>query len=152
MWRVVTPVIDFRVRNMCSWPYYNHPMGCPNYGKKKGCPPGSKLINQRLDLRKPIYVIWNRFDFAGFVESMRIRHPHWSQRQLECCRYWQPRARKQLREQVEHFNKIRPGLCIVMNPESSGVNVTKTMQMVGVKLEWPPVTKTYQVVLAGTSI
>jgi hypothetical protein len=34
-------------------------------------------------------------------------------------------------------------------PEAMGVVVTETMANVGIKLEWPPKTVTYQVALAG---
>jgi len=36
-----------------------------------------------------------------------------------------------------------------MLPEAYGVNVTATMAAVGIKLQWPPRDKTYQIALAG---
>jgi hypothetical protein len=34
-------------------------------------------------------------------------------------------------------------------PEALGLNVTATMRMIGIDLEWPPREFTYQVALAG---
>jgi len=142
-------VIDLDVRDLCKWPYYNHPKGCPNYGKKKGCPPTSRLITDLLDLNKPVFAIWNCFDFAGHCKQMRQKHPDWSKRQIECCLYWQPKARKQLHFEIKKFFADNKGFAIINNPESVGINVTQTMAEIGIELEWPPETKTYQVALVG---
>ena len=37
-------------------------------------------------------------------------------------------------------------------PEAMGVNVTETMKNVGIILEWPPETVTYQIVIAGSRL
>ena len=39
-------------------------------------------------------------------------------------------------------------MSIVKTPEGAGINITDTMKRVGIELEWPPTTKTYQIVLA----
>jgi hypothetical protein len=93
-------------------------------------------------------VVYNRFNFAAHVREMRRRHPEWSKRQTECCRYWQPTARKQLREELERFGC--EGLRVILAPEACGVNVTATMAAVGVELEWPPKKVACQVALVGT--
>ena len=147
----VNPII---VRNggpkdMCILPYYRHPKGCPNYGRKRGCPPHSRFYDDIYDISKPIYAIYNVFDFAGHVQRMRDKHPNWSQRQLECCLYWQGTARKALREYVVPWMGEYPGYSIESTPEAMGVDITNTLLDVGVALEWPPVHVTYQVVLGG---
>lgn len=38
----------------------------------------------------------------------------------------------------------KPNIFIAM-----GVNVTETIEKIGIKLEWPPVDTTYQIALAG---
>jgi len=43
-------------------------------------------------------------------------------------------------------------LIIIKNPEGAGVNCTATMKKIGIKMEWPPIKYTYQIVLAGKSI
>ena len=141
--------IDLSVRGLCRRPYPNHKKGCPNFGKKDGCPPASTMIGDTINLFRPIYAVYNVFDFVGHVERMTEKHPGWTKRQVECCLYWQPRARKHLREKIVLFLMDHPGLTVVHTPEAQGVNLTETMRRVGIELEWPPVTKTYQIVLAG---
>ncbi len=102
-----------------------------------------------------------KFDLGYFTSKCRAS-PHgrdpfiwdgqaWSERQLACCLYWQGTARKALRELLRWFlHRSGKGLCVIACPEAAGVNITATMKSIGVELEWPPRTVTYQVVLAGT--
>jgi hypothetical protein len=102
-----------------------------------------------LDLSAPVYAIWNRFDLAAHVARMRARHPGWTDRQLRCCRYWQPGARRELRGRIREFLEGHRGWAVVACPEACGVNVTATMESIGIMLEWPPIRFAYQVALAG---
>lgn len=147
----VGPIGNPSVQDLCRRPYPNHRHGCPNYGKKEGCPPAAPLITETLDFTEPIYAIYNVFNFGNHVKKMRSKHPDWSQRQVECCLYWQGTARKQLREEIKDFHLVHKGNTIVMCPEAQGVDVTATMKEVGIILEWPPKNKAYQIVLAGTA-
>lgn len=108
------------------------------------------MLGEVLDLSEQVYCVWNRFDLAAHVARMRQRHPHWSDRQLRCVLYWQPRARKQLRHKVEALLAEEPELVAVFCPEACGVNVTATMAKVGIELEWPPRKWAYQVALVGS--
>ena len=139
-------VFDQRVRGMCRLAYPNHPKGCPNFKHKNGCPPDCPPFS----LDPPWFAIVNEFDFAVHVERMRGLHPVWSKRQLECCLYWQPRARKDLSVEIKRFLQEHPGLIIDRCPEAGGVNVTDTLKRVGIVLEWPPVNIARQVVFGGT--
>lgn len=143
-------VFDPCVRGLCRKAYPNHPKGCPNFGKKAGCPPTVPRFD-RVFSDVEVWAVWNEFDFAAHVKKMRAKHPDWSQRQVECCLYWQGTARKQLKSEIRRFLEAHSsrGLSIVSCPEGMGVNVTATMDLVGVGLEWPPVKRTYQVVLAA---
>ena len=138
-----------RVRRLCRMPYPGHPRGCPNYGKRPACPPTAPAISATLDLGYPVYAIWNAFDLASHAKRMRRRHPNWSERQVYCCLYWQPRARKQLRQHIAEFLRAHKGLHIIKTPEAQGVNVTETMRCIGLELEWPPRQIAYQVAIAG---
>ena len=157
--QIVKPVVDLNVRKLCSESYYNHPKGCPNFGKPR-CPPKCRTIGEIIDLNKLVFAVWNIFDFSQHCAKMRTKHPNWSLRQVECCLYWQPTARKQLKHNITRFKMrhnyshwIIVGLNDKLgNPEGSGVNVTATMASIGHNLEWPPETKTYQVALAGFPI
>jgi len=151
-WEAANPSIDNSVRGLCVRPYPNHPKGCPNFNKRDLCPPRQRLIGSVIDLDRPTYVVWNRFDFGDHVNRMRTKHPEWSTRQAECCLYWQGTARKQLRGKVADFLGTQPNgskLIVLTCPEACGVDVTKTMLSLGVALEWPPDKFAYQVAVVG---
>lgn len=145
----VNPAIDYYVRSLCFKPYPDHSKGCPNYGKKKGCPPEAELFDHVYDLDKPVYAIINKFDFKAHTDRMRQLHPEWSERQVRCCLYWQQGARNQLKEKIMYFFREHRGHHVEPCPEAMGVNITATLADVGIILEWPPETVAYQVALAG---
>jgi len=145
----VVPVIDPKVRGMCRLQYPGHKTGCPNFSKNDRCPPKAPLIEDYLDLNRPVFAIYNTFDLAEHVNKMKAKHPNWSERQLYCCLYWQGSARKALREEIKKFLLLHPETIIADTPEAMGVNITETMKNVGIILEWPPKSVAYQVVLAG---
>lgn len=145
----VIPIYNKNIRKLCLKSYYNHPKGCPNYNKKIGCPPNAQMIYETLDLNKDVFAIYNVFNLAEHIYRMNLKHPNWTERQLRCCLYWQPKARKQLREKIYEFLKIYKGYKIVNCPEAQGVNLTETMYDVGIILEWMPENIAYQIVLAG---
>lgn len=149
---VVIPVIDYSARVACTRAYPGHPHGCPNYGKRPTCPPAAPLFEDAFDISKPIYAVWNFFDFERHVARMRYRHPAWSQRQCECCLWWQGTARAALRRRIMHFRRMiteAPYMTVTECPEAMGVNVTATMAQAGEVLEWPPKKYAVQVALAG---
>lgn len=156
-WKEVIPVVEPSVRKLCVREYHGHRRGCPNFNKKAGCPPSVSLIGETIDLTEEVFAIWNVYPFGEHVAKMKKKHPEWSQRQLECCLYWQGTARKQLKGIIEDFfmSFIPLGrenyvpMCIVKCPEAQGVNLTETMKTIGVELEWPPKEHACQIVLAG---
>ncbi len=145
----VEPVVNSEVVALCRRRYHNHPRGCPNWGKKQGCPPKARPIAKVIDLRKPTYCIYNAFDLASHVNRMRERHPAWTHYQLRCCLYWQGTARKHLKEKIKMFLRLFPEYTVLRTPEACGVDVTATMASAGILLEWPPEHLAYQVALAG---
>lgn len=147
----VNPLIDYSVRGLCVKEYPGHPKGCPNYNKKTGCPPKVQKYDVLYDISKPVYAIVNQFDFGEHVERMSKLHPGWSERQCECCLYWQPKARNQLLVGIRQFLRDHPEYIgnVEPCPEAMGIEITKTLIPVGIELEWPPKKFTYQVALAG---
>jgi len=145
----VTPVYEPRVRGLCARAYPLHPKGCPRFGKKPGCPPDAPQLAEAFDLSRPCFAIITVFDFAGHVARMRAAHPDWSERQVTCCLYWQPGARKALDAEIAAFVVEHPDMQVNRCPEALGVNVTATLAGAGVELEWPPTTRTVQVALAA---
>ena len=146
----VMPVFNVSVRGLCRKPYPGHPKGCPNWSRRSSCPPQAPLLDSVLDLSKPVYCIYNEFDLGSHVERMYKRHPIWSERQLRCCLYWQGKARKQLRHRTRSFLANHTGLVVLYCPEACGVDVTATMNEIGIQLEWPPLQKVFQVAIVGT--
>jgi len=143
------------IQGLCARPYYGHPR-CPNFGKRKTCPPYTKLIDKVLDFSKDMYVVYTEFIVGQFAEKIRRMHPEWkSPRQWYNPRYWQPKARKfQRQEEQRAVDEFGLGK-IIDGPEAHGVNVTDMMEKIGVRLEWqwPPKhnvkNKVYLVSLAG---
>ena len=152
MYKQVKIVIDQGMRGLCKKPYQNHKKGCPNFNKREDCPPKVPLIWEILNLEKPVYVIWNIFDFGGHTSRMSEKHPEWSERQVDCCLYWQGTARKQLRSEIETFTRLKGVHTVLTTPEACGINITETMKSIGINLEWPPKTVTYQVAIAGKPV
>lgn len=147
-------VIDTRVRGLCTRPYPNHPKGCPNFGKRATCPPKCPLLSDVYNLNAGFWIVWVEFDFAAYCKKMRDKHPNWSQRQVECCLYWQGGVNKRLREAVNKVwadQVLRTGIGFheTYCPEAMGVNVTETMRKLGVELEWPPQGVVRKVALIG---
>lgn len=127
-------VIEYRVRDWCKLPYDGHKKGCPNYGKRKDCPPNVGLIEDEFDLSKPHYFAIVEFDLGAHMNKMKERHPHWTIKQQRNVLYWQGTVRKKLRLLSEEFIKDKGGLVISTCPEAMGVNVFKTFPKIGKKM------------------
>ena len=129
------------VQDFCKMPYPGYPRGCPMYDTRASCPPEAPLIDDVLDLTKPIYAAAIEFDLKGFEERMRRLHPDWSEKQLRNPRYWQGTARRKLKDKIElakHSNPNLNNLLVLYRPEANGVHVVSTMRKVGVKITFPP--------------
>lgn len=107
------------------------------------------MFDRVYDMSAPVYAVVNEFDLAGHMSRMAAKHPQWSDRQLRCVLYWQGTARKQLRIKVAEALKGLPWYTDTWCPEGMGVNVTATMEAVGVTLEWPPEQIVRQVAFLG---
>ncbi|KKL21117.1 hypothetical protein LCGC14_2448640, partial [marine sediment metagenome] len=98
----VKPVINPVVRKLCFRAYYNHPKGCPNFGKRDICPPQAPSIDRFFDLDKRIMAVCVHFSLELHRQRMETKHPKWSRRQFDCCLYWQGSVRKELRREVAY--------------------------------------------------
>lgn len=146
----VEPVIDYSVRGLCARPYPLHPKGCPNLGKCDRCPPTAVLFDRAYDLTQPVFAVINNFNLEEHVTRVAEKNPTWSDRQLRCVLYWQPKARKQLEAKIQHLQRGELSRYSVERcPEAMGVNVTETLANAGIFLEWPPVQIARQVALFG---
>lgn len=145
MFKEVNPseiVLDHMFKGMCLRPFYKHPKGCPNYGKKHGCPPSKFLENEILDFKRPMYVIYTPFNISEFAKRMADAHPEWQEYPRQLCnpRRWQSTSRKNHRADISEFLKEHPYYHVDSSPEARGVNVSALMKSVGVDLrwDWPP--------------
>ena len=126
------------IQTLCRRSYPGHPHGCPNWNRKRGCPPGAPLINGVLDFNHPVFLVVTEFNLKTHALNMKTKHPNWSERQVYCCLYWQPAARKVHRQNVVTQMREHSLSKWVAAPEAHGVNVTRLLRDHGIELEWPP--------------
>jgi hypothetical protein len=139
-------IVDPQIISFCAHPYDGHKKGCPNLGKKVTCPPFHKMFVP--DMENPMYAIINEFPLYTHVERLRLLYPSWTERQLYCCLYWQPKARKQLQAEIKRFLNDHADYSVDTCPEAGAVNVTETLRLIGISLEWPPRYRAIQVAIA----
>lgn len=135
-------VIERKFQGICKKPFYGHPKGCPNYGKKEGCPPGLPLIDEVFDFSERLYLIYTEFEVGEHAERMRVGHPEWSEhpRQWYNPRRWQPTARKNHRADIVDFLDSHEGHSVNKTPEAHGIHISELMKLAGIELRWgwPP--------------
>jgi len=121
-------------RSMCIRPYHNHPKGCPNFGKKEGCPPNIPMFDQVYDLSKPIYLIINEFNLLEHVDNMKKIHPDWSSYQLYNSRYWQGKSVSINKKASYAWLNEHPNLVLTNWVENMGIDLIKTLKQVNIDL------------------
>jgi len=57
------------VQDWCKLPYPNHPKGCPNYGKRKNCPPNVPLIDKII--APPYILVAIKFNLKEHMKKMK---------------------------------------------------------------------------------
>jgi hypothetical protein len=140
--------ISSKIQDLCLRKGKSFPNGCPNYGKKLGCPP-QPLLDKIFDLAKPSYLIYTEFNVRNFAEKMQSKHPNWTEKQCYNPRYWQQTAREQHTLELDRFLEQYPNTTTNRCPEGHGLNVHVLMFNLGIKLEWPPRNLTRIVSLGG---
>ncbi|MCK5015297.1 MAG: hypothetical protein KAS66_15920 [Candidatus Omnitrophica bacterium] len=142
--------VDYKCRGFCKIPYYNHPKGCPSFGKYEHCPPQAPLVKDAFDFSQEMYFVIEEFNLKRHVERMHIRHPHWSLRQCRNLLYWQGGVRKRLRTKTEEFIERRNnGMTYTLLPEAMGVMVINTAIALGIPIERTPENKVIKISLVG---
>ena len=142
-------VIDYRAREWCKLPYPDHPKGCPNYGRKSGCPPKAPLIGDYFNLNEDHYFVIVQFDLEAHINKMITKHPHWSNRQARCVLYWQGSVNKILKEECKLYAFQQGGLQYNLCPEAMGVNVIKTCRALGLPIRPRPIDIVFKVAMLG---
>lgn len=137
-------------RAWCVKSYHGHKKGCPNYGKNEMCPPNCPMFNEIYDMNKDIYAIIYEYDIKSHMEKMKEKHPHWTDLQLRNVLYWQGTAKKEHKKVVQEFlEEYREKGYEIIAPEPMGIDVNKTLEKVGIKLEWPPENISMRVAIAA---
>lgn len=128
-----------KIQALCRNPYRGHKGGCPNCGKKRGCPPGEPLIDQVLDLRRgSLYALVTEYSVGEFAQRMLEAHPDWKDKMGNCYNIirWQGNERKVHREETRKFLQGHEGLIADESPEAHGVNVTRLLKAAGIAISW----------------
>ena len=122
----------------CQLPYPGHPKGCPNYGKKEGCPPSSEIFSENY--QPPYYLISETFDIESHIQKMKKRHPEWSEPECRNLLYWQKTVNKNLREKAKQYlgSLKEEDMRLIEVPEATGINVFQTCANAGIYLEKNP--------------
>ena len=121
-------------RSMCIRAYHNHPKGCPNFGKKDGCPPNIPMFDQVYDVNKPVYLIINEFNLLEHTNNMKKIHPDWSNYQLYNSRYWQGKIISTNKKVSYAWVNQHPNLVLTNWVENMGVDLVKTLKQVDIDL------------------
>lgn len=141
-------VIDYRSREWCKLPYPDHPHGCPNYNYKATCPPRVCLVEDYIDLDRPLWLVVEPFDLASHISRMRTKHPDWSVRQLKCVLYWQGGVNSRLGKGCQELASAVGGIYTIC-PEAMGVQVIKTTKRTGIPIKPRPDGYVFKVGLVG---
>lgn len=151
-------IISTNTAKLCRLPYPDHPKGCPNFGKKQGCPPDTPLWHSLVE--SPYWLVYQRFDLDAQEKRMLEKHPNWSKRQARCLLYWQKGVYNSvISEAISYMNflfflskgeKHR----LISNPEGAGIDLFETCRMAGIKLERDYLNQkhVYKMVLIGKKL
>ncbi|MDD5289928.1 MAG: hypothetical protein PHT40_01845 [Patescibacteria group bacterium] len=140
--------VNKKIPRLCLVPYCEHPRGCPNFGKKIGCPPQAEFFSKIF--QPQIFLAAVIFDFGAYLKLRKKQHPAWSERALRNSRHWQGHLRAVLRNFIQ--KRTPAGYTVLMNAEAMGVNLTKTCRQAGLQLEWPPRKKVCVVVVLAKKL
>ena len=130
-----TAVQDLKMIAFCRSPYYRHPIGCPNWDHKDGCPPHTKPF---LSAYQPaVYIAIARLDFGKYLKLKEKIHPGWTAKALKNPRHWQGHLRSALKSLLTP-DRIPAVYEVVTNAEAMGINLFETCANAGFVLERDP--------------
>ena len=69
---------------------------------------------------------------------MKVAHPNWTKRQARNLLYWQNGVRKRLRKKAKWVCRPFFGDIVLDIPEAHGIDMFKTMEKAGIKLQRNP--------------
>lgn len=124
-------------KRFCFMKYPGHPHGCPcAHGRCWGDGKAQIPLTESIDVSRPIYIVFNEFNLEEHARSMKLKHPHWSDRQCRNLLYWQNTSIAGLKIRIKEAKKvIHPVPEIQSTGEGYGVNVYATCLRSGLKLD-----------------
>ena len=145
-------IIDHKCREYCTLPYPGHKKGCPNFNVHDECPPKVKKVECVFDFSKKMYFVVEEFDIKSHAETMKVKHPHWTERQCRNLLYWQGGVRKRLKEKtLKHIKQVDSNMIYTLLPEAMGIMVINTAQLLKIPIEKNPVNIIFKISLVGYS-
>lgn len=138
-WDIVKPVIDLKaIAPLCRHPYHGHPKGCFFCNKKK-------FWYDIIDPKQEVWAIYFSMNLEPLWTKLKKLYPWWTKWQVQNNRYWVGTKKKYLRIMEQEFLKEHPGpWCRALNRAPGhitytfGIDYTKTMEQIGIHLQWPP--------------
>jgi hypothetical protein len=105
-----------------------------------------------FDLNANNFALGVSVDIKEHIETLKERHPSWSEYQLWNPLYWQGSIRKLLKKHINVFTNKNPQYRATLRPEAMGVDVVKTLENADKQLEWYPSTIVTKVAFLGIPI
>lgn len=138
-WGIVEPVMDLKaIAPLCKHPYHGHPKGCSFCNKKR-------YWYDVQDPKQEIWALYFSMNLEPLWSKLRNRWPKWTETQVQNVRYWGATKKKLLRELEAEFLEGHPGpWARALNRAPGhitytfGIHYNKTMEQIGVYLQWPP--------------
>lgn len=132
----VTKLFMENTKRYCYSQYPGHKKGCPMTSRCWGKGGKQRMLTDRINVSKPMYIVFNEFDLKAHKKKMKRKLPHWTEKQCRNVIYWQPKARKQLQKKMlQALKLIYPRPNIISSGEGEGVNLYKTCEAAGLKLD-----------------
>ena len=107
------------------------------------------MLGDIYDLDSSVLLVIARFDLQDHMVKMKALHPAWSNRQTRCCLYWQGAVRKRLNEAVGGILAWYENLTHTTCPEALGLNVLRTLNLMGIPARKNPTQFVYKVAMLG---
>ena len=134
----------------CRLPYPGHKEGCPNTDKCIERRQDFHIIELQTQNKIDWYAVLEKFSLKKHAEKMKTKHPDWTEKQCRNLLYWQGGVRKRLIKKTFDFaNKDTNTVIILDIPEASGVDVFKTMELHGIKLQRKKPSRIIKVMMVG---
>lgn len=129
----------------CKLPYPGHPNGCPNYRKKRDCPPNTPFIFDILE--EPFWLVGIRFDIKNKGKPIE-NYSSFSEE--NCCCFPPGQNENIFRQEIQKTLGKESDIQILYKPEAYGVDVFKTCKDNDLDLEFfPPKKYLWKIVVAG---